>query len=312
MGNVGDGCALSSSERVSCRVVVRKTKVMTVREELMEIRGRLEGIFDRREREAIILLIFSHVKGWSRVDLIVNEGKELSDYAKNEIDRIVDRLIIGEPIQYITGNARFYGKDFKVGPGVLIPRPETEELVDWIVDDSGGREDLAVVDIGTGSGCIAISLARALAFAQVTAIDVSETALKYAEENATSLKAKVRFVKADMYEWLPQTDSLDIVVSNPPYIAPDEEADMEVRVKDFEPHEALFVTSDDPIRPYERISAIARRGLKSGGLVYLELNPRFAAKVKDFYESQGWDDVEIRLDSYGKRRFLRARRSPSL
>lgn len=278
---------------------------MTVREELIEVRKRLEGIYDRREREAVILLIFNHVKGWSRVDLIINEGKELSDFAKNEIDGIVDRLILGEPIQYIAGVARFHGMDFKVGPGVLIPRPETEELVDWIVDDSKNREDLKVLDIGTGSGCIAIALSRALAFSNVVAIDSSESALKFAEENTKAFKAKVRLINADMYKWQPDAESFVIVVSNPPYIAPDEAVDMEVRVKDFEPVEALFVSADDPIRPYKRIEEIARRGLKSGGHVYLELNPRFADQVKDYYAAKGWDDVELRLDSYGKKRFLK-------
>ena len=150
---------------------------MTVRDELIDVRKRLDGIYDRREREAVVLLIFSHVKGWSRVDLIMNEGKELSDFTKKEIDGIVDRLILGEPIQYITGQARFYGMDFKVGPGVLIPRPETEELVDWIADDSKGTAHLRGLDIGTGSGCIAISLARTLEFADVLAMDLSQTAL---------------------------------------------------------------------------------------------------------------------------------------
>ncbi|MDE5849242.1 MAG: peptide chain release factor N(5)-glutamine methyltransferase [Muribaculaceae bacterium] len=278
---------------------------MTVREELIEVRNRLDGIFDRRERESVILLIFSYVKGWSRVDLIINEGAELSEFAKKEIDSIVDRLILGEPIQYITGQARFYGMDFNVGSGVLIPRPETEELVDWIVDDAKGKEDLSVLDIGTGSGCIAISLARALAFSNVTALDFSQDALKYAEANAKDLKAKISFLKADMYDWLPKPGSLDIVVSNPPYIHPDEAADMEVRVKDFEPHEALFVTADQPIRPYKRIEEIAGRGLKPGGSVYLELNPRYAEDVKAYYISHGWEDVEIRMDSYGKKRFLK-------
>lgn len=279
---------------------------MTVREELIEVRKRLDGIYDRREREAVILLIFSYVKDWSRVDLIINEGKELSDFTKNEIDRIVDRLILGEPIQYITGNARFFGMDFKVRPGVLIPRPETEELVDWILKDAGDRPDLAVLDIGTGSGCIAISLARNLPFSQVTALDFNEVALEQAKENAKALNAKVEFVKADMYKWSPAPRSLDIIVSNPPYIAPDEKADMEVRVKDFEPEEALFVTADDPIRPYKRIEAIASEGLKPGGSVYMELNPRFADGVKAYFERKGWDDVEVRLDSYGKKRMLKA------
>lgn len=272
----------------------------------MEIRRRLDGIFDRREREAVILLIFSHVKGWGRVDLIVNEGMELSDFAKGEIDGIVDRLILGEPIQYITGEARFYGMDFKVGAGVLIPRPETEELVDWIADDAKGKADLAVLDIGTGSGCIAIALAKTLEFPQVTAIDVSDAALRYAVENAECLKAKVRFMNADMYEWMPAAESLDIVVGNPPYIHPDEASDMEVRVKDFEPHEALFVTADDPIRPYRRIEEIARRSLKPGGLVYMELNPRYAEEVASYYKANGWENVEIMVDSYGKKRFQKA------
>lgn len=279
---------------------------MTVREELIEIRRRLDGIFDRREREAIILLIFSHVKGWGRVDLIINEGKELSEFAKREIDGLVDRLLLGEPIQYVTGNARFYGMDFKVGPGVLIPRPETEELVDWIVDDFKGRDDLRILDIGAGSGCIAIALVKTLPFSVVTSVDISDSALGYARENGKALKAKINFVKADMYEWLPAPATLDIVVSNPPYIHPDEKADMEVRVKDFEPSEALFVTADDPIRPYKRIEEMARTGLKPGGYVYLELNPLFAGDVKAYYESHAWHEVEVRVDSYGKKRFLKA------
>ncbi len=280
---------------------------MTVREELIEVRKRLDGIYDRRERESVILLIFDYVKGWSRVDLIINEGKELSDFAKSEIDHIVDRLILGEPIQYITGKARFFGLDFKVRPGVLIPRPETEELVDWILHDAADRSDLAVLDIGTGSGCIAISLARSLPFANVTALELSPVAISQAEENAKDLHTKVNFINADMYQWAPTPRSLDIIVSNPPYIAPDEKADMEVRVKDFEPSEALFVTADDPIRPYKRIEAIASEGLKTGGSVYMELNPRFADDVRNYFAAKGcWADIDLRLDSYGKKRMLKA------
>ena len=279
----------------------------TVRQQLIDMRTRLRGIYDDREREAVILLIFSFVKNWSRVDLIINEGKELSDFTKKEIDGIVDRLILGEPIQYITGEARFYGMDFKVSPGVLIPRPETEELVDWIKDDAKGKADLTILDIGTGSGCIAISLARNLDFPTVTALDFSDEALKQAAVNAELLKAKVSFIKADMYEWEPRPRCFDIIVSNPPYIAPDERDEMDVRVKDFEPATALFVEGDNPIKPYERIERIAASGLKPGGMIYLELNPRFADDVKTYYESKGWSDVEVRIDSYGKKRMLRAR-----
>lgn len=280
---------------------------MTVLQELAVIKTRLAGVYDFRELQAIISLIFSYVKGWSRVDLFMNENKELSDFSREKIDSIVDRMLLGEPIQYITGDARFYGMDFKVGPGVLIPRPETAELVDWIVDDNR-KEDLSVVDIGTGSGCIAVSLARTLPFPSVTAVDFSSAALEVAEKNAAALKANVKFIKADMYTWLPNADSLDIVVSNPPYIAPDEEEDMEVRVKDFEPREALFVDGDDPIRPYKRIERIAMQGLRRGGFVYLELNPRFAEDVRSLFENAGWQDVELRIDSYGKKRMMKARK----
>lgn len=280
---------------------------MTVLQELAVVKTRLAEVYDSRELQAIISLIFSYVKGWSRVDLFMNENKEISDFSREKIDSIVDRMLLGEPIQYITGDARFYGMDFKVGPGVLIPRPETAELVDWIVDDNR-KEDLSVVDIGTGSGCIAVSLARTLPFPSVTAVDFSSVALEVAEKNAAALKANVKFIKADMYSWLPDADSLDIVVSNPPYIAPDEEEDMEVRVKDFEPREALFVDGDDPIRPYKRIERIAMQGLRRGGFVYLELNPRFAEDVRSLFENAGWQDVELRIDSYGKKRMLKARK----
>ncbi|MDE6478729.1 MAG: peptide chain release factor N(5)-glutamine methyltransferase [Muribaculaceae bacterium] len=281
---------------------------MTVREELLDVRKRLDGIFDRREREAVILLVFDYVKGWGRVDLIMNEGKDLSDFTKNEIDRIVDRLILGEPIQYITGKARFFGMDFKVSPAVLIPRPETEELVDWVLKDYGSVSDLSVLDIGTGSGCIAISLARNLPFAEVSALDFSESAIGQAEENAKDFKVKIRFIKADMYGGMPAPGSLDVIVSNPPYITPDEAVDMEVRVKDFEPADALFVTSDDPILPYKRIEAIADRGLRQGGAVYMELNPRFADDVVAYFKLKNWQEVELRVDSYGKKRMIKAAR----
>lgn len=281
---------------------------MTVREELLKIRKRLEGIYDHREREAVILLVFDHVKQWGRVDLIIHEADELSDFAAKEIDSIVDRLILGEPIQYITGKARFFGMDISVAPGVLIPRLETEELVDWIEDDYRGKSDLDVLDIGTGSGCIAIALARCLTFPSVSALDFSEVALNQARANAEALKTRIRFLKADIYDWLPAPSSLDIIVSNPPYVAPDEKIDMEVRVLEYEPAEALFVEASDPIRPYKKLEEIARTGLRADGALYLELNPRFADDVKRYYESKGWNDVEIRIDSYGKKRMLRARK----
>ncbi len=279
--------------------------MVTLRDTLINMRRRLDPFYDRREREAIILLIFSHLKGWSRTDLIINEDKEVSEFIRNQISSILDRLVLGEPIQYITGEARFHGLDFHVEPGVLIPRPETEELVDWILEDYD-RPDLRILDVGTGSGCIAIALARALPFAQVSALDFSQPAIRVAKRNAEALGAKISFIDHDMYAWRGERASLDIVVSNPPYIAPDEMDDMEVRVKDYEPGVALFVSQNDPIKPYRRLEDIAGEALVSGGSLYVELNPRFADDVAALFTSKWWRDVEIRLDSYGKERMMRA------
>lgn len=278
---------------------------MTVGELIRRVRSRITPLFDRGEREAIIRLIFHSLKGWSQTDIIIHEDRPASDFLDREVNAVVDRLILGEPIQYILGEAYFYGMDFKVRPGVLIPRPETAELVDMIVAENKS-DDLSVLDIGTGSGCIAISLARALTFAKVQAIDISEVAVAVAGENASALKVRVDVRKADMYRWMPESESLDIVVSNPPYITPAEKADMEVRVKDYEPSEALFVGEDDPIRPYRRIEEIASEGLKPGGRVYLELNPIYAEDIRSLFSRGIWLDAEIVIDSFGKKRFLKA------
>lgn len=278
----------------------------TYRDTLINMRERLDPFYDRREREAVILLIFSYVKNWSRVDLIINEGKEISEYVKRQISSIIDRLVLGEPIQYITGEARFHGLDFHVEPGVFIPRPETEELVDWIIDEADNRPELRILDVCTGSGCIAISLARELPFSQVWALEVSQFAIRVARRNAEALGAKIYFINNSMDAWRGERSSLDIVVSNPPYIAPDEFEDLEVRVRDHEPGVALFVEGSDPIRPYRRLEDIAGEALVSGGRLYMELNPRFAEDVAALFKPKWWRDVEIRRDSYGKQRMLRA------
>lgn len=281
---------------------------LTVGSLIRQIRSRIAPLFDRGEREAIIRLIFHHLKGWSQTDIIIHEDRPASDFLAKEVNAITDRLILGEPIQYILGEAYFYGMDLKIRPGVLIPRPETAELTDMIVDENK-EPDLRVLDIGTGSGCIAIALARNMSFAKVAAIDISDTAVATARENAVSLKASVDVEKADMYEWTPAPDSLDILVSNPPYITPAEKNDMEVRVKDYEPAEALFVSADDPTAPYRRIAEIAVTALRPGGKVYLELNPMYAEEVKSLFQGKDWDSAEIVLDSYGKRRFLKAKKN---
>lgn len=279
---------------------------MNVLEEVVKnIRAELEPIYGRRESEAIIRLIFFHLKGWNLTDILVNNREELSPFILEEINKIVLRLKNYEPIQYITGLARFHGLDLKIAPGVLIPRPETEELVDIIIRENGEMEDLEILDIGTGSGAIAVSLARSLKFPRITAIDFSEQALEIARKNADSLKVKISFVRKDILKEKIE-GRYDIIVSNPPYVAEREKTGMERNVLDFEPITALFVPDDNPLLFYKKILEIASYSLVEKGRIYLEINPLFASDLKRLIISKGYEDVDIIRDSFGKERFIRA------
>lgn len=276
-----------------------------MRETLTHLRSSLRPLYGDRETEAIIRIIFHHLKGWNLTDMLIHEPEPLSPFIKSEIEKILQRLLRYEPIQYITGEARFHGLELHVTPDVLIPRPETAELVDIIADDAQERTDLKVLDIATGSGCIAIALARDLRFPQVTALDISPAAIKVAEENARTLKTDIRFICADIFGWS-TPDQFDIIVSNPPYIDESEKATMEKNVLDYEPHTALFVSDDDPLRFYKRIITLADTLLTKGGRLYFEINPRHAANLSHLLTTNGFIDVEILKDSFGKDRFLRA------
>lgn len=285
---------------------------MTANQPLHEITAELRKVlspkFGDGEAKAIIRLIFHHLKGWNTTDMVINEARPISDITVSRIGEIVDRLMKDEPIQYIVGEAYFYGMDLDVAPGVLIPRPETEELVDRIVKDNG-VSDLRMLDVGTGSGCIAIALARNLPFPVVDAVDISEKALDIAKGNARKLKAAVNFSRQDIFKFTPDPASLDIIVSNPPYIDESEKVSMEANVLDYEPHEALFVPDDDPLKYYRRIATIGIEALKPGGKLYFEINPRHASELKSMLQRMGYEDVEISLDIHGKQRFITARKS---
>lgn len=277
-------------------------------ETLKKLRSALRPIYGDRETEAIIRIIFHYVKGWSVTDMIIHDGEPLSDMVKERIDKILQRLLRHEPIQYITGEAPFHGLLLHVTPATLIPRPETSELVDIITDDAGDRSDLRVLDIATGSGCIAIALARSLKFPEVEALEISGEALKVAEENAKALKADVRFIHADIFKWDAAPDSLDIIVSNPPYVDESEKKAMEPNVLDYEPAQALFVPDDNPLVYYKRIADVAAEGLTPGGKLYLEINPLHADDLKRLLERKGFENVDIIRDSYEKNRFIRCNR----
>lgn len=274
-----------------------------MQETLARLRASLVPIYGKGEAEAIIRLIFHHLKGWNLTDILIHGNDELSDFIKGQISEIEKRLLKHEPIQYIIGEARFYGMDMKIRPGVLIPRPETEELTDIIIDQNKGRDDLKVLDLCTGSGCIAIALARNLPFSKVTAVDVSPTAIEVAEENSKLLKTKIEIKREDIFEWEP-SDKYDIIVSNPPYVLDREIMGMEANVKDYEPHEALFVRDEEPLRFYKRIANIAKIALKDKGRLYLELNPLTAEELKEYLEKEGFNSLTLLKDSHGKVRFL--------
>ena len=276
--------------------------IMILKEAIEQLRDGLAGVVEAHEAQAMIRVICEDVFNYDQVDVALRQESELPDFAPERIADIISRLRRHEPLQYILGSARFHGHRFKVSPAVLIPRPETEQLVDLIIDENTGS-DLRVLDMGTGSGCIAISLARALKFAQVDALDVSRDALAVARENASALKVKVRFFESDMLVPQPAA-TYDIIVSNPPYICWSEREAMERNVKDYEPGQALFVPDNDPLLFYKAIAPYAAQSLERGGRLYLEINQRFGDEVKRLLEDNGFDEVRIIDDSYGNPRFV--------
>lgn len=279
---------------------------------LKKIREELTPLYPSNEIEGIIRIIFDHLKHWSAVDIVLHRDDILSDYITEKIDNILYRLKRHEPIQYIIGEGRFFGRTFKVTPDTLIPRQETEELVEMIIKDFENIDDLQILDIGTGSGCIAISLAFNLPFSIVTGIDISLKAIEIATENAKSMKAhRVSFHTADIFTLLPQQDSLDIIVSNPPYIANSEKADMEANVLNYEPHSALFVSDNDPLCFYIAISDFAKTALREGGKLFFEINPIYAEQLKEVLIEKGFCNVEICLDIHNRKRFARAQKPHS-
>ena len=278
---------------------------MILKEAIEQLRNGLNGIAEPGEVQAMIRIICEDVFNYDQVDVALRQESELPDFAPERIVDIIARLRRHEPLQYVVGSARFHGHRFKVTPAVLIPRPETEQLVDLIIDENTGS-DLRVLDMGTGSGCIAISLARALKFAQVDALDVSRDAIAVARENAVALKVKVRLFESDMLAPQPPA-RYDIIVSNPPYVCWSEREAMDRNVKDYEPGQSLFVPDNDPLLFYKAIAPYAAQSLERGGRLYLEINQRFGNEVKQLLEQNGFDEVRIIDDSYGKPRFVAAK-----
>lgn len=246
------------------------------------------------EARAMERIITEELMGLTPAQAFANPERIVPDFIVNKAQRIIDEVEAGCPLQYLLGHARFMGMDFCVNPSVLIPRPETEMLVDMIVNRYKDIADLRVLDIGTGSGCIAISLARSLKFAQVTAIDISAPALDTARRNAQHLGAKIEFRQADILNLADLDGNWDIIVSNPPYILQREKQSMALNVKAHEPHQALFVPDNDPLKFYSPTIEYWRKHRNEGGSLWFEINPLCATM---------YSDAEILRDQYGRKRF---------
>jgi len=276
----------------------------------LECRALLGSVYPIREIDSILFLVFEKVGNLSRLQIISNSDTKISISVYNQIMGIVERLLNYEPIQYILEETEFYGLLFKVNQSVLIPRPETGELVHWIVED-GKNKPVKAIDFGTGSGCIAISLAKLIPDSKVHAVDISEQALLVASENALRNGAVLTFHQADIL-----TDAFgflaadfDLVVSNPPYIREKEKVLMQRNVLDYEPATALFVSDADPLIFYRRIAQLSKKLLKKGGALYFEINEGLGNEMIQLLEELNYLEIELRCDLHGKHRMMKATQS---
>ncbi len=269
----------------------------------------LSATYEGHELTTIIRTICCDMLGISSTSYYLKEEVTLTTEQETQLQGIIDRLLQGEPLQYIEGRAPFCGMEFAVNPSVLIPRPETAELVDWIASNHATQQP-RILDLGTGSGCIAIALSKRLPQAKVEACDISTEALTVAKENARTNEAPVSFFAHNMLNLdTPLPHSYDILVSNPPYIRQSEAADMSAQVTEWEPPTALFVPDDDALRFYRAIAELGQtEALRPGGHIYVEINQALGKETMALFEAYGYQDVELRKDIYGNERMIRVKK----
>ncbi len=271
------------------------------------IRESLQGKYPPEEIESFIFLIFNHLFGYSKIEILFNKNRILDHKETCFIQNCIDRLLNNEPIQYILGVTEFYGYPFKCRKGALIPRGETEELVHLILKENKD-EKLRIIDLGTGTGCIPISIKKERKNAEVHAVDISDEALQLATENAKLNDTEIIFHQYDVLEktWPLEKAYFDIIVSNPPYIRNSEKKEMEQNVLDFEPHLALFVTDNDPLLFYRAIAKKAADYLKEAGQLYFEINEAFGKETAELLNSLGFKSISIIKDLHNKDRIVKA------
>lgn len=272
---------------------------------IASIRKELAGIYSANEIESLVFLIFEKLKGYTRTQFLLAKEEILTPENQFEIDQIVLRLKNQEPIQYILGETEFYGLPFYAVPGVLIPRPETEELVQWIIQENQ-LDKPNILDIGTGSGCIAISLQKNIPQSTVLACDISPVCIETARRNAALNGAELRVIEYNILNRTPEFKfpKLDILVSNPPYVRETEKLLMEKNVLEYEPELALFVPDADPLIFYSRIADFAQLHLKNGARLYFEINEAFGLECSEMLRGKGFSKITLKKDINGKDRMI--------
>lgn len=285
----------------------------------------LRSIYDGRESGNIADWVFENITAIRRLDRITNPHQIISNSVIQQLNTALQQLLQHKPVQYVLGEAWFYKMKLKVNEHVLIPRPETEELVEWVVEEirnklagmipSNGKleirnnevEEITILDIGTGSGCIAIALKKELPYAGIMAIDISDDALSIAKLNATAQNVNIEFKQADFLEersWA-LLQSFDIIVSNPPYIPENQKTTLAKHVTDHEPHLALFVTNHDPFIFYRKIADFAAEHLNKEGEIFVEVHEEYSKEVQQIFSDKNFSS-EIRKDIYGRKRMIKA------
>ena len=260
----------------------------------------LSSFVDDREITSLAYLSIEHVLGYNRSDCIVNSDEIISVFDFNKIKYIIEELKKLKPIQYILGKTEFYGLKFKINEYVLIPRPETEELVEWILKDKFNT----LLDIATGSGCIAISIGSCTS-AKITAIDLSERAIMLAKRNAKSNKVEINFKNQDIFQNT-KLPKVDVIVSNPPYVLEKEKKYIKDNVIMYEPHLALFVPDDTPLLFYDRISSLATESLNPNGKLFFEIHEKYGKQLYLLLHNRGFVDIELKKDINSKDRMMKA------
>jgi release factor glutamine methyltransferase len=281
-------------------------KPLTIRDAIALIKNKLQDKYPPGEIRRFTELIFEHFLDYSKTDILINSDTKIFNSLCLQIENIIDQLLKHKPIQYILGEAWFYGLKLKVTPDVLIPRPETEELVRWITEDPGSSTP-EIIDIGTGSGCIAIALAVSLPGSHVSATDVSDEIISIAAENALLCGANINFIKDNIFDSLiEKSEKYDIIVSNPPYVTESEKLLIGKNVLHYEPVSALFVPDNQSLIYYEAITGLARKALRPGGRLFFEINESKYREMEELLNRRMFSHVELKKDINGKYRMVKA------